>query len=229
MVPALLGGKRRRKCNTRIYSIQLWYKQNKKNLLLRKTKNQTTNTRSSSKIASKNVLTWHCPIPKCTFIETPVVMATLALFRADWHLVCSSVAVCSVFLVLAENSIPPSNLLPESPRQRMAAVLHRFAVRTVVGKGHTIPGSQEAQFVTLCDIWPRRLCRHSQYLRAFLPDNDIFSSYTVLFSSFLFCRIIRFSSVCFGFFRLLCFLHFWLNYCKKNKNIHCQTGSGTLQ
>lgn len=55
------------------------------------------------------------PHPSAHLSETPVVMATLALFRADWHLVCSSVAVCSVFLVLAENSIPPRIFSPNRP------------------------------------------------------------------------------------------------------------------
>lgn len=137
---------------------------------------------------------------------------------ADWHLV-RSVAVCSVFLVLAEISIPPLifALRRDDPSEGCGAMCSRVCI---VGKGHH-PDDRRRQLA--CDIWPRRFCQCDT--RAFLLTT--FSVLIQFCFLLLFCRIIRFSSVCFGFFRLLCFLHFWLNYCKKNK--HCQTGSDTLQ
>lgn len=105
----------------------------------------------------------------------------------------------------------------DDPSEGCGAMCSRVCI---VGKGHH-PDDRRRQLA--CDIWPRRFCQCDT--RAFLLTT--FSVLIQFCFLLLFCRIIRFSSVCFGFFRLLCFLHFWLNYCKKNK--HCQTGSDTLQ
>lgn len=55
----------------------------------------------------------------------------------------------------------------------------------------------------------------------------VFSSYIVLFSSFILSNY-TFFFVCFGFFRLLCFLYFWLNYCVWGEK-HCRTGPDRLR
>lgn len=209
MESMLLRGKRRRKCNTRIYSIQLWYKQNKKNLLLRKSNNKYT-----QKIASKNVLTWHWP-SRVHILSTPIAMVT----ELGW---LALGAQCRrVFSIFSSRWNFHSPLIfalrRDDPSEGCGAMCSRVCI---VGKGHH-PDDRRRQLA--CDIWPRRFCQCDT--RAFLLTT--FSVLIQFCFLLLFCRIIRFSSVCFGFFRLLCFLHFWLNYCKKNK--HCQTGSDTLQ
>lgn len=155
-------GKRRRKCNTRIYSITtvIQAKQEKSTFK----QNQTTNTRR--KLCKQEcVLTWHCSNPS----------ANRSPWRpnsSDWHLVRSVVAVCSVFLVLAEISIPlPINLRRRMPRWDGAAVLHIAC--TFLAKA-TIPHKIARRKQLVCDIWPRwRFCRCA--VRARILADNVFS------------------------------------------------------
>lgn len=168
MESILLRGKRRRKCNTRIYSIQLWYKQNKKNLLLRKSNNKYT-----QKIASKNVLTWHWP-SRVHILSTPIAMVT----ELGWlALGAQCRRVFSIFSSRWNFHSPPS--LRSSPRRSLRGMWCNVLPRVHSWQRPPSRWSQEA-----ARMWHLTAALLSVRYARILADN-VFSSYTVLFSSFI--------------------------------------------